>query len=260
MTSRGYSIDSVRASPVPRWFTVNGRPFAGGDSLEDRAVLGQLAPLALTIALPVATVVTALLTACLLWRRRQLRRGESFLGRANPARTNSESLAAAVAAARKGDASSAAALLLGGDAAGVGGLDRLANNDWQISPSSIAICKDAEGNEIVLGTGAAGKVFKGTFNGVQEVAVKVFNEPLAALAAAAASAPKTPKPKPAPAPPALARASWMPWRKSADGRGGGEGASAPSPPPRLRSLKHSPSSADAHPSAPAPHPEPMRPL
>ena len=240
---------------MPNWFTVNGRPFAGGDSLEDRAALGQLAPLALAIALPVAVVVAALLAACLLWQRRQLRRGESFLGRANPAGAYSESLAAAVAAARKGDASSAAALLLGGDAAGGGGLDRLAN-DWQISPSSIEICKDAEGNEIVLGTGAAGKVFKGTFNGVQEVAVKVFNEPLAALAAAAASAPKTPKPKPAPAPapPALARASWMPWRKSADGRGGGEGVSAPCPPPRLRSLKHSPSSADADPPAPTPHP------
>lgn len=187
----GFSIDSARLAPTWDAFTVNGHAFDGGNSLMDRAILGDVAPLAVTIATPLAFLVAALITGAILWHRRERKRGLSFWGR--PPRV--ESLAAVVAAARKGDTAGAAAMLLGdgalkgGSGNGVAcGFDRLAN-DWQLDPSSIEIQRDASGAQVVLGAGAAGTVYRGLLNGVQDVAVKVFKEPLAALGSGLATRP-----------------------------------------------------------------------
>ena len=192
LQAAGYRIDSTRMAPVWDAFTVNGHPFDGGYSLTDRAILGDIAPLAFTVAVPLAFMVAAAITGAILWHRRQRKRGMSFFGR--PPRV--ESLAAAVAAARKGDTAGAAAMLLGngamkGGTAGVAcGFDRLAN-DWQLDPSSIEIQRNASGAQVVLGAGAAGTVYRGLLNGVQDVAVKVFKEPLAALGSGLAPAPSS---------------------------------------------------------------------
>lgn len=47
------------------------------------------------------------------------------------------------------------------------------SSSWSIKQSDIEICKDSDGNEIVLGKGGYGKVLKGIRHGVQDIAIKV---------------------------------------------------------------------------------------
>ncbi|KAK9812676.1 hypothetical protein WJX72_001681 [[Myrmecia] bisecta] len=47
-------------------------------------------------------------------------------------------------------------------------------SDWEIAPQELAICRRPDGSEWELGTGASGRVFKATRNGVQVVAIKIF--------------------------------------------------------------------------------------
>lgn len=175
-------LPSPFSARQPDWFTVNGRQFADGYSLSDRATLGDLVPLALTITLPLLAAVAAL-SSCLWWFAHQKRRGRDFWGRA----TRVDSLAAAVAAARKGDAASAFALLLdpiksggagkGGAGGAARGFDRLAS-DWKIDSATLEIARDESGAPAVLGVGAASIVYRGVLNGVQDVAIKLFTKPL----------------------------------------------------------------------------------
>lgn len=46
-------------------------------------------------------------------------------------------------------------------------------SSWSIHHSDIEICKDSDGNEIVLGKGGYGKVLRGIRHGVQDIAIKV---------------------------------------------------------------------------------------
>ena len=56
---------------------------------------------------------------------------------------------------------------------------------WQLDPASLQILTKPDGSEWELGAGTSGRVFKALYNGVQEVAVKVFNDALPSLAALA---------------------------------------------------------------------------
>ena len=56
---------------------------------------------------------------------------------------------------------------------------------WQLDPASLQILTKPDGSEWELGSGTSGRVYKALYNGVQEVAVKVFNDALPSLAALA---------------------------------------------------------------------------
>ena len=56
---------------------------------------------------------------------------------------------------------------------------------WQLDPASLQILTKPDGSEWELGCGTSGRVYKALYNGVQEVAVKVFNEALPSLQALA---------------------------------------------------------------------------
>ena len=278
LKAAGYRIDSVRAAPVPGWFSVDGRPYGSRSSLMERARGGDARPLARAIVIPFLVVGILVVVGCFLCslRRRQLRRDAQagvyyrsagwwprFLGgRSLPRSTGLD--AAVAAAVRKAEGPvSAAELLLrdiesGGKAAGnstgrgiaSGGLhgafaaagaaaaagsgndsadgggggsrsgstalppDRTSSTmdggvgarastptaaafpqdddpygrlarGWQLDPASLQILTKPDGSEWELGSGTSGRVYKALYNGVQEVAVKVFNEALPSLAALA---------------------------------------------------------------------------
>lgn len=46
-------------------------------------------------------------------------------------------------------------------------------SSWNIKYTDIQICKDSDGNEVVLGKGGYGKVLRGLRHGVQDIAIKV---------------------------------------------------------------------------------------
>lgn len=52
-------------------------------------------------------------------------------------------------------------------------LEHLRNDSWVIPRDDLEICKDADGNEVILGKGGYGMVVKAIKGGVQEVALKI---------------------------------------------------------------------------------------
>ena len=76
LKAAGYRIDSVRAAPVPGWFTVDGKPYGSRSSLVERAQGGDARPLARAIVIPFLVVGIVLVVACFLCslRRKQLRK------------------------------------------------------------------------------------------------------------------------------------------------------------------------------------------